>query len=782
MSTRRLLVVAASALMLVACVNNGDDRGVKRRGQRLEVPSTPGVTVVKPPSVPPNKLLTYVGGEYILPAYKTKGERKIERLSAQAKAGNLSFADTYDDYRNNNFDRFFITKAPTSTTFRAPAEYEPSQAYLLHWPKYTQTAWNTMFGEIVKGVWGKVPVLMVYTDAAHKLWVEGQLTGLGYSASAIQDPQNIIWYKHDTDAIWSRDYGMISLVSTGSGNQLSFVDFRYYHTRVNDDVIPTDLGKDWGVNVFRPDLDMEPGNFMNTDDALCAMTKGTLWANPQLSQSAIEDIFNAYVGCKKIVWPAPMSGGVIAHVDMYAKFGPGYKMMVGEYTATQDAANKAILDANAQLFATTPTPTNQTIAVTRIPMPNKGGTSPNWIWRTYTNSVALSNGTDKVVLIPIYAQETSLETQALAAYSTVFPGWTQAKVTSDIIIPGQGATHCIAMQIPVGAKSKMETDPTDVCGPTKIACVLATCGNITSEGCCDGELLKYCDGGKLSSIDCTASPKCGWDSSSSGYDCSTAGGADPSSKFVKNCNVLTDAPVPDMGPDIMPTTCGNVTAEGCCDGETVWYCDQGTLTYINCALGNPKCGWDSSNTWYDCGTSGGADPSGTNPKSCGGFFGDAGPPPTDGQTAPDGPVVGPCGSITYEGCCDGQTLKYCDNGALKTLDCTGSPSCGWQSGGNFYDCGTDGKADPSGTYPLACGGTSTDGSTKADMFTADTTPVADQSVVADQGTDGVAKQDGGGDDGGGCSCRVGSETSDAPLSGLLLFVALGLLVRRRREV
>jgi len=789
MSRHYLIGIAATTVFLfAACINNQEAGPAKQREQRLiSITAKPGTGAVKPPALPKDKYLTYVGGEYILPAYKTKWERQIERLSAGAKAGNLSFADQYDDYRKNNFDKFFITKAPTSTSFRAPAEYEPSQAYILHWAQYTQTAWNNMFGEIVKGAWGKVPVLMVYNNAAHKLWLEGQLTGLGYTATAIQDPQNIIWWKHDTDAIWARDYGPVSLVSTpttGTGS-LSFVDFRYYHARVQDDVIPTDLAQDWGINVFRPDLDMEPGNFMNTEDGLCGMTKGVLWYNPQLSQSAIEDIFTKYVACQKFVWPEPMSGGVIAHIDMFSKFGPNYKMIVGEYTQSQDASNKAILDANATLFGSTTTPTGKTIAVTRIPMPNKGGSSPNWVWRTYTNSLSLTNGTDSVILVPVFAQETSMEAAAMTAYATVYPGWTQAKVTSDVIIPGQGATHCITMQIPLGTKAKMETDPTDLCGPTKIACVIATCGNIGAEGCCDGTMLKYCDGGKLAAMDCTANPSCGWDSSSSWYDCGTSGGADPSSTYVKNCGVLTDAPLPDTGPDAM-TGCGNVTFEGCCDGETVWYCENAQLEHINCALSTtgPKCSWDSTNSFYDCGTSGAADPSGTYPQSCGPAFGDAGPPPTDGETLPDGPVVSPCGSITYEGCCEGETLTYCQDGALKTLDCSNSPSCGWQSSGNFYDCGTDGSADPSGKFPKSCSAAKPDGT----VTTPDSKPaVVDQSTAQpDQstGTDGATKKDGGGDDddGDGCGCRVGQDRSGpSPVGmGLLLFGLAGLVLVRRR--
>ena len=66
---------------------------------------------------------------------------------------------------------------------------------------------------------------------------------------------------------------------------------------------------------------------------------------------------------------------------------------------------------------------------------------------------------------------------------------------------------------------------------------------------------------------------------------------------------------------------------------------------------------------------------------------------------------GDCGGVSFEGCCQGETLKYCDGGQLQTVDCiSAGPSCGWQPEGPFYDCGTSGGADPSGANPKSCSG------------------------------------------------------------------------------
>ncbi len=94
-------------------------------------------------------------------------------------------------------------------------------------------------------------------------------------------------------------------------------------------------------------------------------------------------------------------------------------------------------------------------------------------------------------------------------------------------------------------------------------------------------------------------------------------------------------------------------------------------------------------------------------KQCGGdgCGGSCGTCPT-GQTCTNGKCVGGsnCNGITYEGCCDANTLNWCEDGQLKTQDCSWDPKCGWNGQQGFYDCGTQGATDPSGTLPKACPG------------------------------------------------------------------------------
>lgn len=69
-----------------------------------------------------------------------------------------------------------------------------------------------------------------------------------------------------------------------------------------------------------------------------------------------------------------------------------------------------------------------------------------------------------------------------------------------------------------------------------------------------------------------------------------------------------------------------------------------------------------------------------------------------------------CGAVSYEGCCDGDTLYYCDSGYLTSINCQSATeyhgTCGWyaEDGEAFYDCVDESvaSAEPSGAHPMEC--------------------------------------------------------------------------------
>lgn len=75
-----------------------------------------------------------------------------------------------------------------------------------------------------------------------------------------------------------------------------------------------------------------------------------------------------------------------------------------------------------------------------------------------------------------------------------------------------------------------------------------------------------------------------------------------------------------------------------------------------------------------------------------------------GGWEPSSPDCSMFPEIGYVGCCDSEGRSvWCDQGALYCVDCENEgPSCGWSPFGGYYDCGTEGGADPSGQYQFDC--------------------------------------------------------------------------------
>jgi MYXO-CTERM domain-containing protein len=61
--------------------------------------------------------------------------------------------------------------------------------------------------------------------------------------------------------------------------------------------------------------------------------------------------------------------------------------------------------------------------------------------------------------------------------------------------------------------------------------------------------------------------------------------------------------------------CGNLSLEGCCDGEDLYWCEGGWVCYLDCLAG-PYCGWQPTGPFYDCGTDGQPAPGNNPPMEC----------------------------------------------------------------------------------------------------------------------------------------------------------------------
>ncbi|MGB9600755.1 MAG: agmatine deiminase family protein, partial [Myxococcota bacterium] len=234
-----------------------------------------------------------------LPAYKTPSEKM--------KSGIRLY-----DFRSSNIELYRITQAP-SVEVRSVAEFEPASILLLtYFPGY----YDNVYRGIVTSTIDKVKIYFFYDTTSMKNSIISRLKGWGISQTQID--QNAVFVNTQVDWVWMRDSGPNPIVS--ADNKYGIVDFRYYPDRYYDDKIPTEFGRLLNLNVFRPSMDYEGGNFMTNGKGLCMATRGSIWENLPLKDSDIQKILSDYMGCKKTVFLRPLAGEGTTHIDMFAKF------------------------------------------------------------------------------------------------------------------------------------------------------------------------------------------------------------------------------------------------------------------------------------------------------------------------------------------------------------------------------------------------------------------------------------------------------------------------------
>ena len=270
-------------------------------------------------------------------------------------------------------------------------------------------------------------------------------------------------------------------------------------------------------------------------------------------------------------------------------------------------------------------------------------------------------------------------------------------------------------------------------------------------GCCDAEgRAVWCYEGHVYCHDCVMEgPVCGWSNGYGGYRCNTSGKQNPYGQNPMECGHTCYPSCPEgedcVAGSCQPCTCkdkecgGDKCGQSCgecpegeecvdfacvvpqsCEGSCGnldepspdgCYCDSPCFVHGDCCpdvceqcpeLGGCD-GCQVECQGKECGSDG-----------CGGACGECAPSEIcqEGQCVAkedycpgaSASVGDDCGDLDFVGCCDeAGRLKYCLDEALHCLDCPdGMLHCGWNAPGGWYDCGTNGAADPSGGHAKPC--------------------------------------------------------------------------------
>ncbi|MCO4746621.1 MAG: agmatine deiminase family protein [Proteobacteria bacterium] len=363
------------------------------------------------------------------------------------------------------FQRVFGTRS-ASVPVMSANEAAPIDSVIVEWPCSNRTTpdvwdemWMAMIGESLRsgaGAW-------VYLTSASSGFSDAETlancTAMLEATEAV-DASLAEWIQGvPTDAFWMRDFGP-QIVRNRMDSSLVVEDPLYYPGRDLDDAMPADFA----LRVEAPHSDFplhfEGGNILPNGGGICVVSDIIYGANPQYTEAEIRTMFATDLGCDELVVVEALQDYATGHVDMWLAWADRTALLVGEYTESQDAVNRGIIESNvASLLSNLSDPeTGEAIDIVRMPMPSncpkkrgrKATTAPDSCsrvalrdrnWRTYLNVLPV-NGT---ILLPVYAEHEVYEDEAASIWEA--QGYAVRRVSSDHISPLAGSIHCISKSV-----------------------------------------------------------------------------------------------------------------------------------------------------------------------------------------------------------------------------------------------------------------------------------------------------------------------------------------------
>lgn len=331
-----------------------------------------------------------------------------------------------------------------------PPEWAPQSAVMLTWPRaegdFAQhfAAVEDNFIGIASAISRFEPVHINYGLDAAPL--------LARLAAAGAVTQRIRIHRVESDDVWARDHGPITVVRNG---KLVHLDFRFNgwggkFACERDDALTRRLAEQgaWNAPVETQDFVLEggaievdgEGSLLTTERCLLAPTR-----NPHLDRTAIEAFLKPRLGVDRVLWLKHgdlLGDDTDGHIDTIARFCDAQTIA---YQACEDSgdAHHADLSAMQDELRALRRRDGSPYRLVPLPMPSPihdddGRRLP----AGYANFLILNGA----VLVPVYGLPQDEE--ALARLRPCFPGRKALGVDCRWLIQQYGSLHCVTMQIP----------------------------------------------------------------------------------------------------------------------------------------------------------------------------------------------------------------------------------------------------------------------------------------------------------------------------------------------
>jgi agmatine deiminase len=341
-----------------------------------------------------------------------------------------------------------------------PAEWAPHRGTWLSWP-HRESSWPGKFAP-VPGVFVEIVRHLVPHEEVHlnvsspemEADVRALLARSGVELGPRGGRPRVVFHQNPTNDAWCRDHGPIFLQrETASGRkEEAIVDWGFnawggkYPPFDLDDVIPSRIGKKYGIRVFLPGIVMEGGSLEVNGKGTLITTESCLLnpnRNPGLSRQQIEQRLQDFLGVTNILWLGDGIEGddTDGHVDDLTRFVDESTVVTVVEDDPRDS-NYAPLKENLERLRGMRDQDGRPLKVVSLPMPPAMQHDGQRLPASYANFY-IGNG---VVLLPAYHPPT--DTTARDILQRHFPTRRVVLVDSRDLVWGLGSFHCVTQQWP----------------------------------------------------------------------------------------------------------------------------------------------------------------------------------------------------------------------------------------------------------------------------------------------------------------------------------------------
>jgi len=339
------------------------------------------------------------------------------------------------------------------TSFRMPAEWEPHRGTWLSWP-HKKATWPGKF-DAVPEIFARMVRLLAAREEVH-INVAGPAMEADVRrllAEAGADPDHVFFHHNPTNDAWCRDHGPIFVQRRSAGTaEEAILDWGYnawggkYPPYDLDDVIPTRIGREYGIPVYYPGMVLEGGSIDVNGRGTLLTTEACLLnpnRNPKLDRGAIEASLRRHLGVTTILWLGDGIAGddTDGHVDDLTRFvDPTTVVTVVEMDRADE--NYEPLQENLERLRTMRDQDGRLLRVVTLPMPRPIHHDGQRLPASYANFY-IANG---LVLLPTYDPERDAEAETILR--GLFPGRDVVGIDCTDLVWGLGAFHCVTQQWP----------------------------------------------------------------------------------------------------------------------------------------------------------------------------------------------------------------------------------------------------------------------------------------------------------------------------------------------